>query len=72
MRKSRDKVLAGVCAGLAEYFGVDPTLVRILFVALAVATSVAPVLIAYVVMAMVFPDPPKLSDEERIRIIRDS
>ncbi|MEQ9512874.1 MAG: PspC domain-containing protein, partial [Balneola sp.] len=33
LRKSRsDKMLAGVCSGLAEYLGWDPTIVRILFV----------------------------------------
>ena len=31
MRSSRDKKIAGVCAGLAEYFDLDPTLVRIVW-----------------------------------------
>lgn len=33
MRSSKDKVIAGVCGGLGEYFGVDPLVVRILFIA---------------------------------------
>jgi phage shock protein C len=31
MRSSRDKKIAGVCAGIAEYFDLDPTLVRVLW-----------------------------------------
>jgi phage shock protein C len=36
-RLSSDKMVAGVCAGLAEYFNVDPVLVRLVFVLLALA-----------------------------------
>lgn len=35
MRLEEGRMIAGVCAGLAQYFGVDPTLVRIIFVILA-------------------------------------
>ena len=31
-RSRNDKKLAGVCAGFAKYFGIDPTIVRLLFV----------------------------------------
>lgn len=34
-RSEQDRMIAGVCAGLAHYFDVDPTLVRIIFVILA-------------------------------------
>src|SRR5215210_1384006 len=36
-RSSSDKVLGGVCGGLAQYFGLDPVIVRALFVALVFA-----------------------------------
>jgi phage shock protein C len=36
-RSRSDRMIAGVCGGLAEYFGIDPALVRILFVVLAIA-----------------------------------
>jgi len=36
-RSETDKMLAGVCGGLGEFFGVDPTLIRIAFVILALA-----------------------------------
>ncbi|RMF51829.1 MAG: PspC domain-containing protein [Bacteroidetes bacterium] len=74
LRKSRNKKIAGVCAGIAEYFNIDPTLVRIAFVIGTIASG-GPFLLAYLILAMIMPgpgDPPPLSDEERIRIIRDS
>lgn len=74
LTKTRDKKLAGVCGGIAEYFNLDPTLVRIAFVIGTIASSgVFP--IAYIILAMIMPNPDKptrLSQEERIKIIRDS
>lgn len=52
-RSSEDKMIAGVCAGIARYAGVDPVLVRVLFVAGALlgAGSLAVIyLIAWVLM----------------------
>lgn len=46
-------MLGGVCAGLAEYFDIDVTLVRLLFV-IALITPV-PALIPYVVMWVIMP-----------------
>ena len=37
LRKSENKMIAGVCGGVAEYFGIDPTIVRLAFVALTFA-----------------------------------
>jgi len=55
LRKSRsDKMLAGVCSGLAEYLGWDPTIVRILFVVLAFSYGLA--IFAYFILAIVMPD----------------
>ena len=52
--RSNDRVLGGVCAGLAEYFDFDPTLVRIAYAFLAVCT-VFPGLILYISMWIVMP-----------------
>jgi phage shock protein C len=75
LTKSRDKKLAGVASGIAEYFGIDPTLVRIAFVVGTVATGGGPFLLGYLIMAFVMPNPDKPrkpSLDERITIIRDS
>ena len=56
IRKSSDKKLSGVCAGIAEYFDIDPTFIRIGWVILTLCTTAFPGIIAYIVCALVFPD----------------
>ena len=48
--------LAGVCGGVAEYFGIDPTLVRLAFLLLAAGWGSG--LLAYIVAAIIIPEPP--------------
>jgi len=71
LEKSRNKKIFGVCGGIAEYFGIDPTLVRIAFVVGTIATQ-GPFLLAYLVLAMVMPTPKGPTVEERITILKDS
>ncbi|MBQ6731765.1 MAG: PspC domain-containing protein [Paludibacteraceae bacterium] len=54
LKLSSNKVIAGVCGGYAEYFGLDATLVRIIFVVLAVLGSAGLwiYLISWLVMAL--------------------
>jgi len=74
--KSPDKKLAGVASGIADYFGVDPTLTRIAFVIGTIASGGGPFLLAYIILAFVMPSEEKKalkpSASERITIIRDS
>ena len=39
IRTRKGRLLAGVCAGIGEYTGIDPTVVRVIFVALALVTA---------------------------------
>jgi phage shock protein C len=55
LTRSNDRMLAGVCGGIAAHMGIDPSLVRILAVLLVLATGFFPGLLAYLVMAMVLP-----------------
>ena len=55
--RSEDRILGGVCAGLAEYFDLDPTLVRIGYAFLAVCT-IFPGIILYIIMCIVMPRKP--------------
>lgn len=48
------KKLCGVCAGVAEYFDLDPTLVRVLWAAISLGYGVG--VIAYIICAVIFPD----------------
>jgi phage shock protein C len=49
-RSSRNKVIAGVCGGLAERFGMDPTFMRILFVVISIASAAFPGTIVYLLL----------------------
>lgn len=50
-----DKKLAGVCGGLGQYFQCDPTLIRLAVVFVCIITGFAPLILAYIVMALVVP-----------------
>ena len=56
-RSGSNKILAGVCAGIAEYFDWDPTLVRLIFVFMAFA-SFGIALVVYLVLMLVLPADP--------------
>lgn len=60
VRSRSDRMVAGVCAGLANYFNVDVTLVRVLVAAIAIITGGAGVL-AYLVAWALIPDEDKLA-----------
>ena len=55
-RSKTNRVLAGVCGGLAEYFNLDVTLIRVLFVLLAVLGGAG--LVLYVAMWIIVPNQP--------------
>jgi phage shock protein C len=60
-KSTTDKKVWGVCAGLAEYFEVDVTLVRLLFVIFTLMGG--PGLIVYIVLAMVLPEQGQASSD---------
>ncbi|HBY09525.1 MAG TPA: hypothetical protein DEH22_17710 [Chloroflexi bacterium] len=59
-RSQDDRMIAGICGGLGEYFAVDSTLVRLLFVFGAIFTGSA-LFWAYIVMLIVVPEAPLAS-----------
>lgn len=58
-RSRKYKAVAGVFGGLAEMYDVDPTILRLAFVFIAVATAVFPALIFYILAALIIPLEPK-------------
>ena len=54
-RNTQDKMLAGVCSGIAEYINLDPTVVRVIW-ALLTLTSIG--LVAYIICALIIPEKP--------------
>ena len=59
LTRSTNKILAGVCGGIAEYFDIDPTLVRILYAALSFFSAAFPGLILYIIMMLIMPEKDK-------------
>jgi phage shock protein PspC (stress-responsive transcriptional regulator) len=57
-RSRHHKLIAGVCGGLAAWLGWDPTVVRVLYVLLSIASVAFPGVIAYVILWMVMPKEP--------------
>ncbi|HYF92268.1 MAG TPA: PspC domain-containing protein [Symbiobacteriaceae bacterium] len=57
LTKSHDKWLSGVCGGVAEYFGVDPLLVRALWLGSIFLLGTG--LLLYIVLMILMPDPPR-------------
>lgn len=56
LTKSTNKTLCGVLGGIADYFDLDPTLVRIGYAALTVFSAGFPGIILYFIMAMIVPE----------------
>ncbi len=55
-RSKDSKVLGGVCGGLAEYFDIDPTLVRLAYVLLEFCTAFFPGILLYIVAWIIVPE----------------
>ena len=58
MRSRRNKMIAGVCGGIAEWLGWDPTIVRILYVVVSVVSVAFPGILAYLVLWIIMPKAP--------------
>lgn len=60
-RSNRNKMIAGVCGGLAEYLNMDPTVVRVLYVLLSILSVAFPGIIAYIVLMFLMPPPEEVT-----------
>jgi phage shock protein C len=56
LTRSREKMVAGVLAGIANYLDTDPTIVRIAYVVLSIASVGFPGLFAYLIMWIIIPE----------------
>ena len=61
-RSSKNTMLGGVCAGIAEYFDIDPTLIRLGFVLLSLFTACFPGLLVYIIALFIIPKDPGYTD----------
>jgi phage shock protein PspC (stress-responsive transcriptional regulator) len=58
-RSRKDRMIAGVCGGLANYMAVDPTIVRLVFALATFFTVVFPGILIYLVMWIIIPKEPE-------------
>lgn len=54
--RSKDKVLGGVCAGIAEYLGLDPTLVRAAYLVISIVSAAFPGILIYLILWVIMPE----------------
>jgi phage shock protein C len=54
-RSKTKKMIAGVCGGLAEYFDIDTSVVRLIFVGISLITAVIPMVIFYIIAWIIIP-----------------
>lgn len=60
LQRSRShRILGGVCGGIADWLGWNPTLVRALYVIVSVASAAFPGLITYILLWILMPEEPK-------------
>jgi phage shock protein PspC (stress-responsive transcriptional regulator) len=57
-RSTKNKMIAGVCGGIAESLGWDPTLVRILYVLVSIFSAAFPGILVYLILWVLLPQEP--------------
>ena len=55
LTRSNNKMIAGVCAGIADYFDLDPTLIRLGYAFFTIFTGLLPGILAYFIAIVVVP-----------------
>ena len=54
-RSQKDRMVAGICGGIGEVYEIDPTLIRLGVVFLGLATGIVPIVIVYIIGAIIIP-----------------
>ncbi|MDP2339993.1 MAG: PspC domain-containing protein [Deltaproteobacteria bacterium] len=55
VRSDKQRMFLGVCGGIAEYFDVDPTVVRVAWVVVSIVSAAVPGILLYLVLAALMP-----------------
>ncbi|MBR1810570.1 MAG: PspC domain-containing protein [Clostridia bacterium] len=64
-RSQTEKKFAGVCGGLAEYFDIDVTIIRLIWVLVSIFGAGSG-LLAYIICALVIPEQPPVADDSNV------
>ena len=59
--RSPNRIIAGVCGGIAEYFDVDPTLIRVIYLVLSLFSAAFPGFLLYIILMIMIPNYDKIS-----------
>ena len=70
LTRSTNKILAGVCGGIAEFFDIDPTLIRVCYAALSVFSAAFPGLILYIILMLIMPKKDKNDGFEEAEVVK--
>lgn len=57
LKRSHNSIIAGVCGGIAEWLGWDPTIVRIGYVLLSILSAAFPGILVYIILWIIMPAP---------------
>lgn len=61
-RSKEDRQIAGVCGGIAKFFNIDPTIIRLVWVFISIASTGIPGALIYFICALVIPEEPDYYD----------
>jgi phage shock protein C len=68
-RSKKERMVAGICGGLGEYFRIDPTIMRLIFIVLWFLTGFIPMLVIYVIMWLLIPQAPDTAAEPAMEVV---
>lgn len=54
--RSPNRIIAGVCGGIADYFDVDPTLIRVIYMILSLFSAAFPGFLLYIILMIMIPN----------------
>lgn len=61
--RSSNRIIGGVCGGIAEYFDVDPTVVRVAYALLSFLSAAFPGLVLYIILLVLIPDTQQIDNQ---------
>ena len=56
LRSRKNRMIAGVCGGLGDYFGIDPTMARVLYVGASNLSVAFPGILVYIILWIIIPE----------------
>lgn len=61
--RSSNRILGGVCGGIAEYFDVDPTVIRVAYALLSFFSAAFPGIVLYIILIVLIPDTQQIDNQ---------